>query len=256
MVSAEEVTEDVIGAVMDRDGAIPMKKAPRTVARPASSEQLRQRIRILGITFQLAAYKHSSRRWLQTTSMDVWRDHADFILSDDIYGFSNHIGDREVRAPWQVVLSYEFQVRKAACRLIMFDHLDLKAAMAQAARDPLVKEKFFSTPVSLSNPSREGSKRAADEGSNSRQQQPKKKAKGDGRASSSNQSTGGKGGSGAKGGKKGKQIYANTKTPDGRSICFRYQDGSCKGKKCSFVHVCATCLGAHPMNECIKAAGA
>ena len=252
IVSTEEVTEDVIGAIMDRDGAIRMKKAPRTIPLPSGSEELRNRIKILGITFQLAAYRHSSRPWLATTSPDIWRDHADYVLGDDIGGFCVSSASGEVRPPWQVVLGYEFQVRKTACRLIMFDGLDIAAAMRAARKDMETKEKHFSTPTALA--ATRGVKRPADGmgGATSSDWAPAAKKKGSSKGGKGQGKGSSKGGD--KSGGKGKSSFKNTKTPDGRMICFRYQDDSCKSKKCNFVHLCTTCLGEHPLSQCSKAA--
>lgn len=249
VASAEEVAEDVIGAVMDKDGAIRMKKVARTVPLPACSESLRTRLRILGITYQLAAYKHSSRLWLSTTSPDIWRDHVDFVLADEIYGFSIHAAGFTVTVPWDVVLSYEFQIRKQACRLVMFDNLDIASALLKARKDTEVKEKYFSTPVSLY--ASVAGKRKADNNVNAgpsvRNADWNKKFKGDGKGRGKAQ----KGGPKKKGKGKGKKSFPKTKTPDGRLICYKFQDGNCPNPaKCMYVHICANCLGDHPMTSC------
>lgn len=261
VASLEEVTEDVIGAVMDRDGAIRMKKAARTVPLPSDSEALRVRIRILGITFQLAAYRHSSRAWLATTSPQLWREHVDFILGDDIAGFSITALGLTVKPPWEIILSYEFQVRKQACRRVMFDREDIASAMLGARHCTATKEKYFSTPVSLVA----NMVATRGDGGSKKRDWNSTQSTGDGnqsgKASGSNAKPKGKGraaGKGAKGKGKGKGAgksrFPKTKTPDGRSICFKFQDSHCTDRGCGFVHVCANCLGDHPMMACPTAA--
>ena len=52
--------------------------------------------------------------------------------------------------------------------------------------------------------------------------------------------------------KKGKD-NRHSQTPDGKPICYRYNDSNrkCKNKKCRFVHVCSICLAAnHPAYAC------
>ena len=68
-VSRDELQEDPVGAVVDRDGAIRLRKAPKSVPMPRNSEELRVKVRLLGITFTLARYKHAQRPWLGGASV-------------------------------------------------------------------------------------------------------------------------------------------------------------------------------------------
>jgi len=248
VVSVEELIDDPVGAVIDKDGAIRLRRAPRKVPQPTTSEELRARIKVLGVTFQLAAYKHSNRLWLATTAPTVWLEHLDYILGDKIGGFTVRMGDHVVKAPWSIVLTYEYQVRKTACRFIMFDNMDISTAMDAARRDIDTKEQHFSTPtalsVSLSKPA--STKRLWPDAPPPDNPFSKvgKHAKGDGHKGKGK----GRKGKDSKGGK-GKK-FPNSKTPDGRNICFRYQENKCSNASCSFVHVCARCFGAHAMASC------
>ena len=62
----------------------------------------------------------------------------------------------------------------------------------------------------------------------------------------------GKGGKGKDKGKgKGKGAVGTncaTKAPDGRMICYRFNNKheKCEGK-CKFAHICGVCFGNHPM---------
>ena len=41
------------------------------------------------------------------------------------------------------------------------------------------------------------------------------------------------------------------KTPDGRPLCFKYNNNAkCAAKNCNFVHQCQRCLGNHPKSSC------
>ena len=67
-----------------------------------------------------------------------------------------------------------------------------------------------------------------------------------------------KGGKGAGRGKGDKGGLAS-RTPDGRMICFKYNDrnSKCDGR-CNMVHVCRVkgCYQKHPMYECTMQGGA
>ena len=65
----------------------------------------------------------------------------------------------------------------------------------------------------------------------------------------------------AKGGNKGKgrgdsakaTKKLHVKTPDGRPLCFKYNNNNkCTAKNCTFVHQCQKCLGSHPKSSCPK----
>ena len=250
-VSVAEAVEDVIGAVLDRDGATRPHKVTKKVSSPTNSEELRSRIKLLGISFQLASFKHSSRMWLKGMTPQVWLDHLEYILGDQIYGLKVEVMNSTIEAPWLVVMHYEHAVRKFAVRAMMFDNLSLADSMIAARKDGPTKERHFSTPVSMAaSVSKQATqKRVPDEGEIPGRKN-FKKLKGKGK--------GGKEGKGGKGGKEGKggkgTHYPHTKTPDGRLICFRFQDGTCTSKKCNYVHVCAKCLAQHSMAECTAAA--
>ena len=42
-----------------------------------------------------------------------------------------------------------------------------------------------------------------------------------------------------------KAEYCRIATPDGKKICFAFNDQGCTRDACSFAHVCAGCFGAH-----------
>eukprot|EP00971_Amphidinium_carterae_P094733 1874945-Amphidinium_carterae.1 len=66
-----------------------MKRSSHKLPLPGNSEQLRCRLRTLALSFQVAHARHPTRQWLSSTSEQVWRAHADFILGDRIYGFEH-----------------------------------------------------------------------------------------------------------------------------------------------------------------------
>ena len=70
-----------------------------------------------------------------------------------------------------------------------------------------------------------------------------------GQASASSPSKGAKGG--GRGPRPVKKLHV--KTPDGRPLCFKYNNNNnnkCVAKNCNFVHQCQRCLGNHPKSSC------
>ena len=87
VISIEEAVEDVVGAVIDKEGTWRTKKSTKSVALPITSEQLRSRLRLLGVSYTIAKYRHSTRQWLSTTSPALWNEYCDYILGDDVAGY-------------------------------------------------------------------------------------------------------------------------------------------------------------------------
>ena len=219
----------------------------RSISLPANSEQLRLRVRLIGITFQLAKYRHSNRRWLSSASPNVWLDHLDHVLGEDGY----HIKFPEPAASrvphntlWQTTLAYEHAIRKEACRSIMFEQLDLADAMQKARTNSSLRDRFFITPLALALAAfRETSFRPSPSGPSkpSFAPYPTASRKGSGKGARTT-------GKGFK--RRQHQLQWKSATPDGRKICFAYNRSKCHTQKCEFVHCCQVCFGPHPAPEC------
>ena len=240
MPSREESIEDPIGAVMDKDGALRLKKGIQQIALPSSSEELRRRVRMLGITYTLASLKHTNRTWLSTATPNIWLDHLDWVLGEDVHGFQVKLPNGQSRRPdWQVVLSYEHQLRKEAVRRVLYEGEDLAAALIAARRNTELKERHFVTPAIMNialgaNEEKSSSSRSGP------YQVPWYNAPGKGGSKGKNRK--GKDKSKSKDG-------VHAVTPDGRRICFAYNNPNerCRGS-CGFVHCCRICFGKHPMH--------
>lgn len=260
MVSIDEVVEDLTTAVVGVDGSYRTRRLPKSIPLPKTPEELRIRIRMLGVTFQLASYKHGSRLWLQGCSPKVWLDHAEFVLGDDVARMEHKVLDVIIQPPWSVVLGYEFQLRKLAIKKIMFEDMKLEDALMAARADTACKEKFFSTPTAMAAAvgGKYSAKRANDNdiingmdlAARQAANRLKRANKGTGKSSSPSAKSKGKGKQ-AKGGKAKKFIKAiHSKSPDGRNLCHRFQVGLCSNPSCGFVHMCSQCLGDHSAENC------
>ena len=140
IVSTEEAQEDPFGAILDKDGAIRLKKAAKKVDLPPDSEQLRIRLKILSTSFMLARYQHSTRPWLQTCTPGIWLEHVDYVLGPEVYGYSITIEGVKVSPSWSVALAYEFQLRKKAVREVMYNGMDIAKALEIARKCSETKE--------------------------------------------------------------------------------------------------------------------
>lgn len=262
VINAEKGVDDVqsLVEVIAGSGTVKMRKAPKALPPPKNTEEFRNRMVTLSICFSVAAYKHSTRLWLKTTSPELWRKYTEHILGEEVAAYKTVVNGQEFSASWETVLNYEYQIRKAATKKILYEDMDLRAALAAAQADLQVKERFFITPTAIaaganSRSSSTGYIRGEDR-ARPYAQKGDKGGKGSKPAGKSGKND--KGGKGSeKGGKSGsnarrKQFQA-LKTPDGRLICNSFQTGTCNySDKCRYVHVCGKCFGDHPSSGCNK----
>ena len=253
---------DETTTISEVGSSVKVRKSPKAIAPPATTEEFRCRFRTLAISYVLASYKHSSRLWLRTATMANWQIFVEYVLSDEVGNYALDTEGISIRASWSTTLSYEFQMRKLICRKIQFDMMDFATAMREAMQDLTIKERYFITPTAYLSAAKKTNNSTAlttnlaaspggqikglgKGGQLSRKQ--KRAIDSSTAASSVTKSSKGK----AKGKGKGKA----RKTPDGRVICIAFNTSAgCSYPNCKFVHVCSTCFAeAH---NCLACSGA
>ena len=244
-------------------GTIRVRKTPKALPMPKSTEEFRNRMNTLAILMGVCSLKHSNRLWLRTSSMELWRKYTEHVLGEKVLNYKATAQGQDYGVSWEVVLNYEFQMRKLACRKVLYEDKDIATALEEAMTDLQVKEQFFITPMAVgvaassASSSRQGyndfniRKRPLPEpvskGGKGKDSKGAGKGKYDG-GKQTNEGTSKKSQSNARR-KEGKTM----KTPDGRLICMAYQNAGCSyGSKCRYVHVCSKCYGEHPGNTCNK----
>ena len=236
--SGEEYT-----SIQEVGVSVRVRKAPKAIATPTTTEELRSRFETLAISFTIAGYRHANRLWIRTATLAVWLDYVKYLLSDKVALYQLDQEGISIRASWTTVLSYDFNMRRLVCRKVLYDNMDFAAALAFARDDLSCKEQYFISPTAYLAASKkvlplmtaqlqtkgkggkggQGDKRKADPKAAGPPPKARAKAKG-------------KGGGG--------KAQRYKKTPDGRLICrFVNGPGGCnKGANCDFVHVCNKCL--------------
>ena len=257
-LSQEDAEVDPLGAVIDKTGAVKIKRGHGETSEPKDPEGYRRRMKVVAHTYLFAQLKYPHKAVLAGLSPYSFQKFVDFILGEHVLGLEAKDEEGLVvsKPTFKSVLHYEHQVRKEMVRLAN-EGVRLEEALETARRDTVIKERHFITPTSLAAlvvaQGSAGSSRRAD-----RSRSPWRS--GDWR--SWNYGGGkdwhrkgghgkGKGGHGKKGGgKKGHQQLHN-KTPDGREICWKWnsQYERCRFN-CGRVHQCQLCLGNHPMHAC------
>ncbi|CAK0869239.1 unnamed protein product, partial [Prorocentrum cordatum] len=250
VASKEDKEEDFLSTEVDNNNRLVVKKGAAAQLRiPQSPEELRVRLRVLGNAWMFGAMKFN-RPWLAGLTPTLWQRYADYALGKKVALLPAIGPDGEVadgpRPPWRSVLSYEFELRKMA-----YDQVRQDSTMAEglkaALQDAELRSLHFIGPLTRQQNTVDSNKRQRTEDpglctgtealalSNYEQffDLPRGAAsldrlrKGDGKCS------------------KGKKHW---NTPDGRAICFKFNN---KGQKCSGncgrAHVCQVCFSdQHP----------
>ena len=252
VLTREQDDPDVLVPVWSTTGALQMKKGSQLVDEPKNPEQLRKRLKVLSLGLMFLGLRHTNRGYLQGITPQTFEDYVTYLLSEHCFYMQGKTAEGFViNGPsWQQLLVYELQVRKKAWSLVQNTGCTFEAALRAAWKDPVVKERFLTTPVALSASS--APKQRNTEGDNAGGG-----GKGTGRRTKVKKNQGkGKGGKGKGGGKGGKsaseKLGCAARTPDGSPICYGYNDFAvrCKSRDCRFQHVCGICFAKHPLYAC------
>ena len=245
--SREDTETDLIGCVVDKAGVIKIRRGYKEGIKPATPEQLRQRIKLLGHTFIFAKIKYPHKAALRDLEPLHFTKLADYLLGEHIMGLEAKDAKGEVvsKPTFELVLSYEHQIRRNAVKL-MNRGKAMDEALGESMTDLIVKERYFLTPNSASAlVAREELPRGWSRSPHRPWQPPWERPwdapKGKGKGKSKK----------GKAGDKGYQGSLHHRTPDGRQICYAWNSASQRCRfSCGRVHVCQKCLGKHPLHAC------
>ena len=262
--------DEQLRPVWDSSMALKAIKVTPTVPLPANPEQLRRRLSIMGAAWVFVAGAHGSRAYLKDADMHVWTEYANQLLGKFVMGLLvDDVGGPVAQGDWAIILDYEHEVRRDMVER-MLGGMALGKALRAAWADPVVRDRYLVTPLQRRTM---GRKRPADVPESSADGGPKKLTKGARRkaardaqvdwaeraerelANLKRQNSGKGGGKGGgkdndgKGGGKGggkdvNRFGCNFKTPDGRLICFAFNNEKegCKKPNCNMAHVCGVCF--------------
>eukprot|EP00434_Breviolum_minutum_P036054 symbB.v1.2.031930.t2/scaffold3763.1/size50786/1 len=216
-LSRDDTEAEMMGATIDKTGTVKIRKGYGEAKPPKSSEELRQRLKLVGHTYIMAQLKFPHKAALQQLTPNHFSKLCDYLLGEQVMGL--RAKDEEgavVSSPsLELVLSYEFQIRKQMVKLMNEGEV-MREALDQAMKDGVVKERFFLTPAAYSAITAMG-------GRKEKSRSPRRDRWQGGQSFQSSGSGGGKGKKGGKGRKGGGKIL-HSKTPDGREICYAWNN--------------------------------
>ena len=264
IISRDEDLDPGVQTFFDGTGKLQIRKSGVEVALPSNPEQLRFRIQLWGVAMQMLGLKHSNQTAFQGLTPQHIQSYLSYLLGEYCYGLIGRSATGEtVSAPsWAQLLLYEQQVRKSMYKRMMEEAIAAPDALTLAWKDPVIKERHFTTPTALAAVT----KKPFD----SYGQAAKASGKG-GKSGKWNKQgppgpyNGNKGGKGAGKGKgkfgQGKGKGKGEGKGDGKGgrfgECYPFNNHweRCTRSNCPFNHVCSRCGGKHPAYRCSNNSG-
>lgn len=200
--------------------------------------------------------RHTNRATLQGLTPQDVEDYLGYLLGDFVWQLTGKSseGATVLTPAWSQVLLYEFQIRRQTHYLMQNKGISFKDGLKESAKDPVLKERYFTTPVALSSTSKRplAFNEDGNEESNRSRKRSAKAAKAGGGKGKAGGGGKGKGGKGKAGGGKGKAGGGGKGKSD---YCYSYNNSweKCTRKPCLFKHVCMNCGGKHPVYQCSNA---
>ena len=245
--SKEESLTIAIQSSVDASGRLRVARERKKSKLPTNSEELRSKLKLECTTLIMLGSKFRNREWFRELNPNDFSKYVDWLLGEKVYGLQipriGGEGTQPLNPPWTVLLRYEQQVRKEAYKQALRANRRIRDTLEEAMRNSEIKEVHFTSPVALTMATKQSGGGASNlqniPGAESEPpvKWPKKGDKGKGK---------GKGKTGRFDKRYG---YLHSQTPDGRQICYAYQEGKCKGN-CGRVDICQLCLGPHPLKDC------
>ena len=261
VTSKDDGEEQFLTADIDLSagGAVKIKKGARNGHMPNNPEALRAKLKLVGHVWAFLKTRHTTNRWLRDFTPKCFEVYVDFLLGKSVYGLR---GAANTEPPWALILNYEYELRKKAYDWVVSEQFTLQDALKTAIKDPELKNLHFLTPWTLKvdllkkPPAVElADKRERDPTPPKQRDERRKKRRNEGRGRGQGGrgrggGGGGRGGGGGGGGGSDGGLRVFSKTPDGKTICYKYnnRDETCDGK-CQRLHVCQICFENHPRYE-------
>jgi hypothetical protein len=257
---SSDIGADIVG------NALRVTKVARDGKMPRGSEELRAKIKLWGNSWIFASLRHVSRPQLFDLNPSFFSTYAEFLCGKEVLGMESkdEFGVVVSRPSLLLVLEYDFRIREEAADL-MNSGMSFVHALTQAQLDTTLRTNCFITPMMASSVSQALASAGSGRG-RARSRSPKGQrkewvlppppkwnawtAKGKGKGKEGKCKKGkGKGKDGK--GKAAASAFKNGSTPDGRQICFKFnnQGERCKGS-CGRIHCCTSCYRPTPEHAC------
>ncbi|CAL1149061.1 unnamed protein product [Cladocopium goreaui] len=139
-LSKDDADAEPLAAVIDRSGNVRVKKGHGETKPPKTPEELRQRLKLVGHTYVMTQLKFPNRAVLRGLDPNIFMKLADYLLGEHVHGLSAKDEKGEVisRPSFELVLSYEYQIRKFATKA-MNEGTPMITALEEGMKDTTTK---------------------------------------------------------------------------------------------------------------------
>eukprot|EP00435_Cladocopium_sp_Y103_P007668 s5210_g2.t1 len=234
--SVKEDSTSQLQSNLDATGRIRITREKKKSKLPASSEELRSKLRVEAHAMLMLAARFKNKVWFQELSMNTYQRYVDYLLGDKVYQLQISKGDGSAQTTWanpswDLMLSFEHRLRKEAYRKASREGLPLSTTLKLVMEDASIKETHFVTPLTLEF-ARRGTSASSGappggydkwKGGNpgaTRRPTPKGGQKGGGKGKSRKGKLGANSNAG----------FVYSTTPDGRQICYAFNNSTCNGQ--------------------------
>ena len=246
----------------DNLGSLKLKRTTNDIEEPTNPEELRRRIAVMINGLIFISLQHTNRAELQGIKPELANIYSNFLLGEQVWALiAQDEQGRTIATPnWRLVLQYELSIRKRAYRDMHETGTPFADALKDSWNDVLTRNRYFITPLAISSST--GSKSIEISSQSYPNKRPAAETESGTDRNGSRKGGKGKGKGKGKGGKRqrmnGKSLEVPKgcarATPDGRFICYGYNDFNvrCRNPSCPFIqgHVCGICFQKHPMYAC------
>ena len=220
-------------------GQVKIRRSKIETSAPTDLEGLRGKIVLMANHFIFAKLRYSHRTSLASVTPFTFLDYLGYLTGKHVAQMETQTTDGVTlhRPSLKLIMNYDYQMRKEVIEQ-MNEGTSMEEALQSIVKSSDVRERHFSTPLAVSS--------AAQSLEKLRGAQEDKFWKRGGPYPPINPK--GKGKSKHKGKGKYKGEFLHSTTPDGRQLCFAWNNKAegCKGE-CNRVHACRICLStAHP----------
>ncbi|CAJ1331623.1 unnamed protein product, partial [Effrenium voratum] len=218
-----------VGAVIDHStGTIKVKKGAVQNSRPSGPEELRVRLDLVANAILMCAFRYPNKAAFQQITPNIFSRYANHLLGEHVFGLraKDEKGRSMAQPSFELLLSYEYQIRKAAIKKVNKGHSWVDS-LEEAMVDPLVKERFLTTPLACNSWVTTRSRSRSWRRSRGREREPRMdRSKGRNKGKPKGKGASGK----SKGGNAQEGAWHST-TPDGRQICYKFNNPQerCRG---------------------------
>ena len=150
-LSKEDAEVDPVGCIIDRSGSVKVKRGYGETKEPVSSEEVRQRMKVMAHAYLMTGLKYPQRAVFQGLEPQDFTQYVDYLMGDQVMNLKaeDEKGAVVSTPTLKLVLSYEHQIRKEMVRK-MNSGVRQKQALEEARKDVSIKERYLLTPMSVS----------------------------------------------------------------------------------------------------------